>query len=298
MAPGFAGVTGGHGQEEMSPCATRPWDSVGSWGSRGCGHSLCPVGCCASVSPPCPHYSPCCCGVLGALLPSPPPALPGATGPPSLVDGATRCCPWGLLQFRGEAGRGGSHPSPKYWFRGCNTSPTNTPLSLHQGCAGPKSLLPLAQGRKMLPPTPESLWFVIYTHQQPNYSQIQPGSPGRLCMCPRAQGGYKRAAPGTHHRARPCHRGKQNLPKSLGATGPQWVGSGMSPGAQGARGWGGGQLGTQHGHPAFQPPPPLRRAPAKPRCHGRVGPASVEEGGGEPQVPAGLQAGDVLQDDT
>lgn len=63
-------------------------------------------------------------------------------------------------------------------------------------------------------------------------------------------------------------------------------------------GWGGGQPGTQHRHPAFQPPPPPRRAPAEPGCHGRVGPAAVEEGGGEPQVPAGLQTGDVLQDDT
>lgn len=55
-APGFAGVMAGHGQEETSPCATRPWDSMGNQGSWSCGHSLCPIGCCASVSPPCPHY--------------------------------------------------------------------------------------------------------------------------------------------------------------------------------------------------------------------------------------------------
>lgn len=38
-------------------------------------------------------------------------------------------------------------------------------------------------------------------------------------------------------------------------------------------------------------------APQRPELsHGRVGPPAVEEGGGKPQVPAGLQAGDVLQD--
>lgn len=39
------------------------------------------------------------------------------------------------------------------------------------------------------------------------------------------------------------------------------------------------------------------QAPQSPRLsHGRVGPPAVEEGGGKPQVPAGLQAGDVVQD--
>lgn len=91
----------------------------------------------------------------------------GPQGLLSLVDGATRCCPWGLLQFRGEAGRGGSHPSPKYCLRGCNTSTTNTPLSLHQGCAGPKSLLPLTQGHsqagKCCPP-PRRASGLLFAH--------------------------------------------------------------------------------------------------------------------------------------
>lgn len=273
----------------------------------GAGDHAAVVTVCAQLGavPQFPHHVPTIRRVAAgcSVLCSPHPHQP-SPGPQGLLPwwmvplGAARggCCSSGV-----RLGEGDLTPAPNIGL-GAAIHPQQTPPEPSPGLRRAK--IPPAPrsgpqlGRKMLPPTPESLWFVIYTHQQPNHSQIQPGSPGRLCMCPRAQGGYKRAAPGTHHRARPCHRGKQNLPKSLGATGPQWVGSGMSPGAQGARGWGGGQLGTQHGHPAFQPPPLPRRAPTKPRCHGRVGPAAVEEGGGEPQVPAGLQAGDVLQDDT
>lgn len=139
----------------------------------GAGDHAAVVTVCAQLGavPQFPHHVPTIRRVAAgcSVLCSPHPHQP-SLGPQGLLPwwmvplGAARggCCSLGV-----RLGEGESHPSPKYWFRGCNTSPPNTPLSLHQGCAGPKSLLPLAQGHsqagKCCPP-PRRASGLLFTH--------------------------------------------------------------------------------------------------------------------------------------
>lgn len=76
----------------------------------------------------------------------------------------------------------------------------------------------------------------------------------------------------------------------------QWAaGSRISlcPGAEGGVGVGAADLALLLLPPTNQPQAGYLR---RPRRHGGVGCAPDEEGGGEPQVPTGLQEGDVVQD--